>query len=167
MRQPIVVMGVSGSGKSLIGRQLADRLGAPFVDGDDLHPRSNVEKMAAGHPLTDEDRWPWLAHVGARLAAPQPPAVIACSALKRIYRDHIARHAGREVAFVLLDGPRDVLRKRVGLREGHFMPPELLDSQLATLERPASDERAVTVDVTPPPAEIVERIIGALPDGVV
>jgi len=143
----IVVMGVSGSGKTTIGRLLARRLGVPFADADDLHPAANVAKMAAGHPLTDEDRWPWLALVGATLSKAEGTGlVIACSALKRVYRDAILRAEPR-ARFVDLEGSRALLESRVGHRVGHFMPVSLLDSQLATLEPLATDEPGVSVDL--------------------
>ena len=165
MPQPpqIVVMGVSGSGKSTIGSLIADRLGVPFTDADDLHPAANVQKMAAGQPLDDDDRWPWLALVGDALAgASRSGLVIACSALKRSYRDAI-RVSAPEAVFVLLTGSRELLASRLGHREGHFMPATLLDSQLATLEPLAADEGGVTVDIAGSPEQIVDAIASALP----
>lgn len=150
----VVVAGVSGSGKSTVGALLATRLGIPFVDGDDLHPAANVAKMTAGIPLDDEDRGPWLDAVGARLA--QSPVVIACSALRRRYRDRL-RAAAPSTRFVLLDGDREILAARMGSRE-HFMPSALLDSQLATLERPDPDERMPVYDVAAEPAEIADAV---------
>lgn len=151
----IVVMGVSGSGKSTIGALVADALGVPFIDADELHPLANVEKMAAGHPLTDEDRWPWLAKVGQTLdEADGTGAVVACSALKRVYRDAIRAEAPRAV-FVHLSASTEVLASRLGGRTGHFMPSTLLDSQLATLEPLAPDEPGIVVDVTPDVGTIV------------
>ena len=143
----VIVMGVSGSGKSSVGLLLAKQLGVPFRDADDLHPAANVAKMAAGHPLTDADRWPWLARVGSELAAAEPNGlVIACSALKRSYRDAI-RAVEPAVRFVHLSGSRDLLVSRMAGREGHFMPLSLLDSQLATLEPLHPDEPGVTVSL--------------------
>ena len=155
-------MGVSGAGKTTVGIALAERLGLRFVDADDLHPAANVEKMAAGIPLTDADRWPWLAAVGDALAqADEPGLVVACSSLKRSYRDAIRAQAA-DVAFVHLTAPLDVLRERIGHREGHFMPASLLDSQLAILEPLAPDEAGATIDVSGTVAENVDAVVGAL-----
>ena len=130
----IVVMGVSGAGKSTVGEALAHRLDVPFVDADDLHPAANVEKMRTGTPLTDDDRWPWLDLVGAALAAAEPPGiVVACSALRRAYRDRL-RAVAPDVAFVALEGDPEVLAERLGARAGHFMPATLLASQLAVYD---------------------------------
>lgn len=144
------MMGVSGSGKTTVGTALAERLGLRFVDADALHPAANVEKMAAGTPLTDDDRRPWLAAVGDALAAADEPGmVMACSSLRRSYRDAIrSRAAG--VLFVHLTAPVEVLRERIGHRHGHFMPASLLDSQLETLEPLGADEQGSTVDVSGP-----------------
>ena len=152
----IVVMGVSGCGKSRIGAALARRLGLLFVDGDNLHPDSNIAKMAQGQPLTDADRAPWLDAVGAALAS--GPKVIACSALRRAYRDRIRAAAGN-VTFVHLVGDRAVLQRRVISRPGHFMPANLLDSQLATLETPDADEGAIAVDLAQTPEKIIAEVI--------
>ena len=155
-------MGVSGSGKTVVGEALAKRLGVPFLDGDHLHPEANVAKMASGVPLVDADRWPWLDAIGAALKAQPNGVIVACSALKRVYRDRLNAASGRPLAFVLLDGSPATLAKRLATRKGHFMPPSLLQSQLATLERPAPDERAVTVSIEPPVATVVEGVIQAL-----
>ena len=152
----IVVMGVSASGKSSIGRTLADRLGATFVDGDDLHPPANVAKMARGEALGDDDRKPWLREVGSTLAA-APRIVVACSALKRVYRRWILELAP-DTRFVHLDGSRDLLLTRMKAREDHFMPVSLLDSQLSTLEVPAPEEDAIVVSIEPGIAAIVDAI---------
>jgi gluconokinase len=158
----VVVMGVSGSGKSTIGSLLADHLGVPFTDADDLHPASNVAKMAAGQPLTDDDRWPWLALVGRALAAASATGlVVACSALKRGYREAILAEAPATV-FVQLDGTRELLAQRMGARTDHFMPSSLLDSQLATLEPLREDEPGFVVGIDQEPGEIVAEIADRL-----
>ncbi len=154
----IVVMGVSGCGKSSMGEALAHRLGLPFIEGDALHPSENVAKMAGGTPLTDEDRWPWLARVGQALAAPQGGAIASCSSLKRVYRDVLRREAGDDVIFVHLHGSRELLLSRMQHRPGHFMPASLLDSQLATLEAPGPDENAIPVDCAEPLHPALERV---------
>ncbi|WP_400996475.1 gluconokinase [Agromyces sp. GXQ0307] len=155
-------MGVSASGKSTVGERLAERLGVPFVDGDDLHPGSNVEKMRAGRPLDDDDRRPWLDRVGEVLAASADPGiVVACSALRRTYRDRILRSAPA-TRFVHLDLSEGELAERVGARAGHFMPATLLASQLATLEPPAADEPAVVVDADRAIADVVDAAARSL-----
>lgn len=156
----VVVMGVSGSGKSTVGRDLADALGVPFVDGDGLHPPANVAKMSAGVPLDDDDRAPWLDAIAARLAA--GPVVIACSALKRAYRDRL-RAAAPQLRLVFLHGDRATLLPRMA-RPGHFMPASLLDSQLATLEAPDPDEHAIELDVSAPPGDLVAAAARSLED---
>jgi gluconokinase len=156
----VVLMGVCGSGKTEVGRRLAARLGCDFLDGDDFHPPANVAKMRAGTPLSDADRWPWLdrlaAEIGGRLEA-GAGAVVACSALARRYRDRLGL-IRPGVVLVHLDGSRDLLAARLAARQGHFMPPGLLESQLTTLERPGADERAITVDVADQPDAIANRI---------
>ncbi len=149
-RHRIIVMGVSGCGKTTIGDLVARELGVPFLDGDSLHPVENVAKMAAGTPLTDEDRWPWLATVGRELANAGPGGlVLACSALRRSYRDAI-REQAPDTVFLHLHGSKEVLRARTEGRSGHFMPPALLDSQLATLEPLDADEAGIVVDIAAP-----------------
>ena len=157
----IVVMGVSAAGKSTVGRLLAERLGLPFRDADDLHPAANVAKMASGAALDDADREPWLDVVGAELEAATAGLVMACSALKRAYRDRL-RAAAPSTVFVHLHGSRELLAERSGARSGHFMPSSLLESQLETLEPLAADETGITVDVAGTPAEIVDRAVAAL-----
>jgi gluconokinase len=157
-------MGVSGSGKTTVGSALAAALGSTFEDADDLHPAANVAKMAAGHALTDDDRLPWLAAVGAQLSAAEKTGlVMACSALKRSYRVALLA-AEPSIQFVYLEGSRALLEARLGNRHGHFMPASLLDSQLATLEPLAVDEPGLTVslDDNPTPAALVASITAQL-----
>jgi len=153
----IVVMGVSGAGKSTIAEELAHRIGGRYLDADDLHPPANVAKMAAGIPLTDDDRMPWLAAVGDAIAAATQAGeapVVACSALRRRYRDAL-RATAPEIFFVHLDGPADLLAARLHARADHFMPAALLSSQLATLEPLDPDERGTTIEIGGAPDEIV------------
>lgn len=154
-----VVMGVSGCGKSTIGAAFAAAIMGQFIDGDDLHPAANVAKMAAGLPLTDQDRAPWLIKVGQALLGGAGPVVIGCSALKRRYRDVIRAEAGLPVMFLHLSGTRQVLLSRMAARTGHFMPPSLLDSQFAALEPPESDEAAVTVGIDQAPDSILAQLL--------
>jgi len=159
-RMITIVMGVSGSGKSTIGAGLATRLGQDFIDGDDLHPAANREKMAHGIALDDTDRQPWLEAIVAAMDAYRARGdslVLACSALKRRYRDFL-RSGHDDVCFVYLHGTRDLLAVRLGARSGHFFDPALLDTQLATLEEPGEDE-ALRVAIGEAPAEIIEHII--------
>jgi len=160
-RHHIVVMGVAGCGKSTIGAALAERLGAGFLDGDSLHPQANISKMASGIPLNDDDRAPWLAEIGRRFPASNSALVIACSALKRSYRD-IIRSADPSVVFVHLHGTRELLNARMTARPGHFMPASLLDSQLATLEPLEDDEAGIVVDIALPVEDIVNDVHAAL-----
>ncbi|HWE58592.1 MAG TPA: gluconokinase [Solirubrobacteraceae bacterium] len=161
----VVVMGVSGSGKTTIGRGLAGRLGWDFAEGDDLHPAANVAKMAAGEPLTDADRLPWLAQIAGWIDGEIEDGrhgVITCSALKRAYRDRLRRP---EVLFVYLSLPRSELERRMATRHGHFMPASLLDSQLAALEPPDPDESALRVEAGNDPARSVDLISARLTEG--
>jgi carbohydrate kinase (thermoresistant glucokinase family) len=155
---PVVVMGVSGSGKSTVGLALARLLDVPFVEGDGLHPECNVALMAAGTPLTDDDRAGWLDAVAARLHAGELNAgiVVSCSALKRSYRDRL-RAAAPSTRFVHLHGSPDTLRERMLGREGHYMPASLLQSQLDILEPPGADETAIELDIDAPATELAER----------
>ena len=146
MGSPIVVMGVSGSGKSTVGAALAKRLRVPFGDADDFHPPANIEKMTAGHALDDDDRYPWLEAIGDWLAEHHDGGVMSCSALKRKYRDQLRRHCP-EVQFLHLAGSPEVIGRRQASRPGHFMPPSLLASQFETLEPLDSDEAGVVIDV--------------------
>ncbi len=148
----IVVMGVSGCGKSSVGLALAEALGARFIDGDDLHPEANKAKMAAGIPLNDDDRWPWLDLVGEALA--ESNTVVACSALKRVYRERILA-AAPGTFFVHLHGTRELLAQRMNARPNHFMPVSLLDSQLNTLEPLGADEPGVMLDIALPIDQLV------------
>jgi gluconokinase len=161
----VVVMGVSGAGKSTVGRALAARLDVPFADADDLHPAANVAKMAAGTPLDDTDRAPWVEAVAGWLAERAEGGVVAMSALRRAYRDVVSA-AAPDTWFVQLDVPRHELARRLAERRGHFMPAALLDSQLAALESPGTDERAVRVDASKSADEVVGVVLTRLrPDG--
>lgn len=155
-----VVMGVSGAGKTTIGSRLAHHLGVDFLEGDSVHPPQNIEKIQSGRPLTDQDREPWLAAIGQRLAG-EPSLVVACSALKRSYRDLIRRSAPSAV-FIHLDGPRSVLKSRMADRRGHFMPTELLESQLDTLEPLEADEVGFKVEAIQSPEEVVTKVVRRL-----
>ena len=158
----IVIMGVSGCGKTTIARSLARNLRVKFLDADKFHPPSNIEKMSSGTPLTDADREPWLDDVGARIAeaaAERGMVVAACSALRRVYRERLNRASDLNLLFILLEGSREVLERRVNRRTSHFMPPALLDSQLATLEQPTADERAFAVSISQPVKKMVAEIL--------
>jgi len=158
----ILVMGVSGCGKSSLGSELATRLGAPFLEGDALHPESNRRKMAEGVPLDDGDRWPWLEAVGRALgeaARSEGRAVAACSALKRAYRRALTEAAGLPLVLVHIHAPAEVLRARMAARSGHFMPLALLDSQLATLEPPEADEAPLCLDASRPLDRLVTEAL--------
>jgi gluconokinase len=160
----VVVMGVSGSGKTTIAAMLAHRLHWIYEDADWFHPPSNVEKMHAGEPLTDEDRWPWLYAIAAWIDATRRAGnhgVIACSALKRAYRDILVGDR-KDVRIVYLKGDRDLIARRLAPRVGHFMPAKLLDSQFAALQEPQPDEHAMVVSTVPHPREIVETIVREL-----
>ncbi|MDB5894156.1 MAG: gluconate kinase [Rhodoferax sp.] len=163
-RPIIVVMGVSGCGKSTVGRKLADALKLPFLEGDDFHPPENVARMAAGIPLTDADREGWLRTLADRMAEAAGPGeglVLSCSALKRRYRD-VLREGAAGVRFVYLHGSPEVLALRMAQRTKHYMPPSLLNSQLATLEPPAADEHALAFDLQLPTQVVVATVISAL-----
>ncbi|CAL9413238.1 Gluconokinase [Actinosynnema sp. ALI-1.44] len=153
MSQPIVVMGVSGSGKTTLGAALARRLGVPFADADDFHPPANIAKMAAGTPLDDADRAPWLAAIAGWLADHADGGVVTCSALKRVFRDRL--RAAAPAVFVHLAGDPDVVRARVAARPGHFMPVSLVASQFAALEPLDADEPGVVLDLDRPVEDLV------------
>ncbi|MDT0268397.1 gluconokinase [Streptomyces sp. DSM 44915] len=161
----VVVMGVSGVGKTTVARPLAERLGVPFAEADDFHSPANIAKMSAGTPLTDEDRQPWLEAIGGWLRerrADGDGAVVTCSALRRRYRDTLRAEAGGDVFFVHLTGSPALVGERIGQRTDHFMPPALLDSQLATLEPLEEDELGTALDVHPGPDRLVEAALAAL-----
>jgi gluconokinase len=162
-QQPVlVIMGVSGSGKSTVAALLAGQLGWDLAEGDDMHPDENVAKMHAGHPLTDEDRWPWLETVASWISEHTmagKPGIITCSALKRIYRDVLR---GNHVVFVHLVGSKDEIGRRLIARTGHYMPAGLLDSQVATLEPPGPDENVLEIDVALKPAAEAAEVIARL-----
>lgn len=157
----LVMMGPCGCGKTTVGAALAAQLSLPFIEGDDHHPANNRAKMASGEPLSDADRWPWLDLINTELQvqiATAGSVVLACSALKRIYRDHL-RRVDPQSLFVLLNGSKELLQERLDAREGHFMPASLLESQLATLEMPDRDEWALVLDVAQKPAQMIEQIM--------
>ncbi|MEL7115433.1 MAG: gluconokinase [Pseudomonadota bacterium] len=162
MTRCFVLMGVMGSGKTSVGEALAAVAKITFVDGDSLHPPANIEKMSTGIPLTDDDRAPWLVDVGRCLARTEGRVAIGCSALKRAYRDIIRAEAQEAVRFLHLHTTRDVLAERVTGRGGHFMPPALLDSQLATLEPLASDEDGVVIDIDASLDAVIEAVVAAV-----
>jgi len=145
-----VIMGVAGCGKSSVGQAIADTIGAAFIDGDALHPQTNIAKMSSGQPLTDADRTPWLQTVGETLADASAPCIVACSALKTTYRDIIRTHARGPVTFLHLHGDRQVIEARMSARKDHFMPVSLLDSQFATLEPLGPSEDHIVVDIDQP-----------------
>ncbi|MGV9667639.1 gluconokinase [Nocardia niigatensis] len=167
--QIVVLMGVSGSGKSTVAGMLVSSLGWDLLEGDDLHPPANIAKMAAGHALTDADRESWLAAIAAWMSEEYTAgrsAIVTCSALKRSYRDVLRRSlAGRPGAvltFLHLTGSREELQRRLTARMDHFMPPDLLDSQLGTLEPPGPDEHIVSIEIGPPPHEVAGAALAAI-----
>ncbi len=161
----IVVMGVSGAGKTSVGELLAKRLNCTFLEGDQLHPPANIKKMAEGIPLDDDDRWPWLDLIGQELTSALKrggDVVATCSSLKKIYRDRLRQASGGVLYFVFLTGKNEVLEERMGARTGHFMPKSLLQSQLATLESPQGEAGVVTVDIDATLDEIVDEALRKL-----
>ena len=162
----IVVMGVSGAGKSTVGRLTATRLDCPFRDADSFHPPANIAKMASGAPLTDADRWPWLQAIAAWIGehrAAGTTCVATCSALKRAYRDLVTEGQRPDVRLVYLKGDMALIEARLAARRGHFMPPALLRSQFDALEEPSDEERAMVMSIDERPEEIAERVARALP----
>jgi gluconokinase len=158
-------MGVSGAGKSTVGRLIAARLDCPFRDADSFHPKANIQKMSRGEPLTDDDRWPWLNAIEAWIAehrAAGTTCVVTCSALKRVYRDIVTDRLRADVRLVYLKGGFDLIAARLAARTDHFMPPALLKSQFDTLEEPRADERAITAQIDATPEEIADAVVGQL-----
>jgi carbohydrate kinase (thermoresistant glucokinase family) len=161
-RPILVVMGVAGTGKSTLAGLLAERLNWELQEGDDLHPPANVAKMSAGIPLDDDDRWPWLDAIAAWIKVKTEsgePGIVTCSALKKSYRDRLR---GPNVIFVFINGPRAVIEARMASRKRHYMPLSLLESQLAALEPPTSDENVLEVDLAAPPEEEAAAVLNAL-----
>ena len=162
----LIVLGVASSGKSVVGKSIARRLHAPFLDGDAYHPNANKDKMRAGIPLVDADRWPWLSTLAKALreaAESKGVAIGACSALKRSYRDYLIKEAGEPILFVFLDGTQELIASRMASRVHEYMPLALLASQFATLEVPSPDENAVAIPVTLTVEQIAERAVKAVP----
>lgn len=158
----IVVMGVSGAGKSTVGRLIAACLGCPFRDADSFHPVANIAKMSRGEPLTDEDRWPWLNAIAAWIAehrAAGTLCVVTCSALKRVYRDLLTINQRSDVRLIYLTGEFALIEARLAARVGHFMPPGLLHSQFDALEEPGADEQAIMISIDGPPEEIAAEVM--------
>jgi gluconokinase len=156
----VIVMGVTSCGKTSVGEGLAKELNCPFIEGDKLHPASNIAKMSAGTPLTDDDRWPWLEIIGRAMKAECDKGkgvVASCSALKRVYRQKLAHAAKTPITFIFLHGSRELLAARMADRKGHFMPISLLDSQLKTIEIPGPEEKALHLDVALPRDELIAR----------
>jgi carbohydrate kinase (thermoresistant glucokinase family) len=157
----IVVMGVSGAGKSTIGSRLAEQLNRPLIEGDSLHPPANIEKMSRGTPLADEDRMPWLKAIAARIddaRQARAPIIVTCSALKRVYRAALTNGHG-DVGFVYLRGEKALIAQRLAARIDHFMPPALLDSQFAALQEPEDDEPTIVIPIDAAPDDIVASIL--------
>ena len=173
MTTHLVVMGVSGSGKTTVAEGIVERTGWVFAEADAFHPQANIDKMASGTPLTDEDRWPWLRHLGAWMAehgAKGEDTVITCSALKRVYRDVLraeveALGAGHRVVFAHLDGSAEIIAARLEGRQGHFMPASLLQSQIDTLEDLDPDEDGVRLDLTATPTELIDQVMQSVAPG--
>ncbi|MTI18578.1 gluconokinase [Rhodobacteraceae bacterium RKSG542] len=160
----IVVMGVSGCGKSTVGKQLALELGLGFVEGDSLHSHENVEKMRAEIPLTDEDRWPWLTTIGKHLLMTEGGCIVSCSALRRSYRDLLRRCGGPDVRFVFLDGSFELINERLQQRSNHYMPQSLLQSQFDTLEYPEGEDDLLILSIAEPTEVLTRTAIEWLQD---
>lgn len=161
----LIVMGVTGCGKTTVGALLAGRLNAAFLDGDDYHPASNVAKMSSGQPLSDDDRWPWLDRLGdvmEQAVMDRGRVVLACSALRRVYRDRLVHACAEPPMFIHLAGNRTLIHDRMAARREHYMPVGLLDSQIATLEPIEKDEQAITLETKAPADRIVSKIISDL-----
>ena len=161
----LIVMGVTGSGKTTVGALLAGRLSAVLLDGDDYHPEANVAKMAGGTPLTDEDRWPWLDRLGEVIeeaVSDKGRVVLACSALRRVYRDRLTAACSRAPLFIHLSGGRDLIHGRMAARREHYMPVALLDSQIATLEPIEDGENAIVTTIDAPAEQVVARILSQM-----
>lgn len=158
-RRLYVIMGVAGCGKSTVGHAVADQLGGTYLEGDEFHPKTNIEKMSNGQPLTDEDRWPWLKIIAQEMANADGLIFTGCSALKRSYRDFIKQKAGEDVTFIHLSGTKELIAERMTKRAGHFMPTSLLDSQFATLEALSEEESSIIVDISVSEQEILDQII--------
>jgi len=161
----VVVMGVCGTGKTTVGEGVARRFGCLFLEGDSFHPKENVEKMRAGLPLNDDDRWPWLEKLGRLIGEEvgrDEKVVATCSALKRVYRDRLRHCAGGDILFIILDGDPTLIEKRMAERKGHYMPPTLLESQLAILERPDEDETSISLDISNTTDRLIDDAIEAM-----
>ena len=157
----VIVMGVTSCGKTSVGEALAELLHAPFIEGDKLHPPANIAKMSAWNALNDDDRWPWLDLIGAALQGSEAK-IASCSALKKIYRQRLVAAAGRPITFVYLQGTREQLAQRIAARKNHFMPPSLLDSQLAILEEPTADEGAIVCNISASVTRLVQQAFAEL-----
>lgn len=153
-----ILMGVAGCGKTSIGEDLAARLNGIYIDGDDHHPKSNIEKMASGQPLSDTDRWPWLKQVAQSMSAQNGLVFAGCSSLKKSYRSFLIQSAKEPIQFIYLEGSKDLIGERMKTRDGHFMPPSMLDSQFATLEVPDREENAIFVDISGTKIQVVDLI---------
>lgn len=164
-QQVIIVMGVTGCGKSSLGREIASSLDAPFLEGDEFHPEANIAKMSAGIPLTDEDRVGWLDLLAREIrqrAETGASVVMSCSALKKKYREQLNDVSGQDILYVFMDGPKEVIAARLDQRKGHYMPPSLLDSQLEALDPPGEDEHVIRVDLRKSIAEMLGDVMNHL-----